>query len=254
MKCQKIYGIHAVFSLLQTRPESIEKLYVQDGRNDRRLDEIRTIAASENIRLKVLPRCDLEALLDEDEGVSHQGVLAEVGAAPTYSEADLPQFLAIKNVLLLILDGVQDPHNLGACLRSANAMGVHAVIAPKDRAVGITPTVRKVACGAAEITPFIQVSNLARALKLIKKEGVWLVGGIAEADTLISEVDLTGPIALVMGSEGKGLRRLTREHCDFLAAIPMAGSVSSLNVSVATGIGLYEMIRQRSEKSASAAT
>lgn len=146
---------------------------------------------------------------------------------------------------LLILDGVQDPHNLGACLRSADAAGVHAVIAPKDRAVSLTDTVRKIACGAAEHVPFVTVTNLARTLKELKEAGLWLVGTADGAEQSLYDIDLTGPLALVMGAEGKGLRRLTREHCDFLVHIPMAGSVECLNVSVATGVCLFEAVRQR---------
>ena len=147
--------------------------------------------------------------------------------------------------LLLILDGVQDPHNLGACLRTADAAGVSAVIAPRDRAVGLTPTVRKVACGAAEAIPFIQVTNIARTLRELKDRGIWLVGADGAAEMDIFSAGLRGPLGLVMGAEGEGLRRLTREHCDFLVRIPMAGTLESLNVSVATGICLFEAVRQR---------
>ena len=148
---------------------------------------------------------------------------------------------------LLILDNVQDPHNLGACLRSADAAGVHAVVIPKDRSVGVTETVRLVACGAAESVPIAQVTNLARVLTQLKKSGLWIVGTTDTAEKTLYEVDLTGPIAMIMGSEGKGLRRLTSEHCDFLVRIPMVGSVESLNVSVATGVCLFEALRQRNQ-------
>jgi 23S rRNA (guanosine2251-2'-O)-methyltransferase len=146
---------------------------------------------------------------------------------------------------LLVLDGVQDPHNLGACLRSADAAGVDAVIVPKDKAAGLTPVVRKVACGAAENVPFFQVTNLARTLRDLQERGIWLIGAAGEAESSLYQADLRGPLALVMGAEEQGMRRLTREHCDVLVNIPMAGSVESLNVSVATGICLFEAVRQR---------
>lgn len=240
---QKIYGIHTIVALLKTKPELVNQLYLQESREDSRLSLIRSLAEAHHLPIKMLTRSDLDASLPE-EG-RHQGVVAEVGELPRYSERDLTPFLEIENLLVLILDGVQDPHNLGACLRSAYALGVHVVIAPKDRAVGITPVVRKVACGAAEMTPFIPVTNLARVLKQLKEQGVWLVGTTGEADTLIGEIDLKGPIGLVMGGEGKGLRRLTQENCDYLVRIPMQGNVESFNVSVATGICLYEISRQR---------
>lgn len=240
---QKIYGIHTVEALLNTAPKSLAKLYVQESREDQRLKIIRSLADAADVPVRILSRSDLDAMLTDES--HHQGVVAEVAELPHYSERDLTKLIEIDNVLLLILDGVQDPHNLGACLRSANALGVHAVIAPKDRAVGMTPAVRKVASGAAEITPFIPVTNLSRTLKQLKEQGIWLVGAVGEAETNIFEIDLLGRIALVMGAEGKGLRRLTREHCDYLARIPMQGSVSSFNVSVATGICLYEINRQR---------
>lgn len=243
---QKIYGIHTVITLLQTNPKLITKLYLQESREDQRFQTIRQQADQSHILIKQLTRQDLEAMLPKD--ICFQGIIAEVAALPEYHERDLSKFLNIDNLLLLVLDGVQDPHNLGACLRSANAFGVHAVIAPKDRSVGLTPTVRKVACGAAELTPFITVTNLARVLKHLQEQGIWLVGTGDEAITPISEIDLVGRIALVMGGEGKGLRRLTKQHCDYFAKIPMQGNVDSFNVSVATGICLYEANRQRAGK------
>ena len=150
--------------------------------------------------------------------------------------------------LILVLDGVTDPHNLGACLRSADAAGVHAVVVPKDKSADLSPTVRKVACGAAEVVPFVRVTNLSRTLEALKERGVWLFGAAGEAEKSIYDNDLTGSMALVMGAEGAGLRRLTREHCDHLVKLPMAGSVSSLNVSVATGVCLFEAVRQRAEQ------
>ena len=163
-------------------------------------------------------------------------------------EADLPQFLQEQNTFLLILDGVQDPHNLGACLRTADAAGVHAVIAPKDRSASLTPTVRKVACGAAETVPFIQVTNLARTMRFLQEQQIWLFGACADGEKTLYQADLNVPIGLVLGAEGAGLRRLTREHCDMLLTIPMHGFVSSLNVSVATGIFLFEALRQKMKK------
>ena len=181
-------------------------------------------------------------------GGNHQGVIAHVANNKKLrSEDDLPRLISEKgdDILLLILDGVQDPHNLGACLRSADGAGVDAVIVPRNKAASLTPVVHKVACGAAETMPFIMVTNLARTLRMLKEEGVWLVGADGNAKTSLYEIDLTGPLAMILGGEGNGLRRLTRDQCDYLAYLPMAGSVESLNVSVATGISLYEAVRQR---------
>ncbi|PUV48591.1 23S rRNA (guanosine(2251)-2'-O)-methyltransferase RlmB, partial [Cronobacter sakazakii] len=177
----------------------------------------------------------------------HQGIVARVKPGRQYGENDLPDLLAAHaQPFLLILDGVTDPHNLGACLRSADAAGVHAVIVPKDRSAQLNATAKKVACGAAESVPLIRVTNLARTMRLLQEENVWIVGTAGEADHTLYQSKMTGPLALVMGAEGEGMRRLTREHCDELISIPMAGSVSSLNVSVATGICLFEAVRQRS--------
>jgi len=163
-----------------------------------------------------------------------------------YNEKDLDEIIAREETpFLLVLDGITDPHNLGACLRSADAAGVHAIIVPKDKSAKLNGTARKVACGAAETVPLVQVTNLARTLREIKDAGVWVVGTAGETDTELFDANLTGPMAVVMGAEGDGMRRLTREHCDLLVKIPMAGSVSSLNVSVATGICLFEVLRQR---------
>jgi 23S rRNA (guanosine2251-2'-O)-methyltransferase len=192
-----------------------------------------------------------DALLDKlAEGGRHQGVVAEVLPRASDPETQLEEALesAAGAPLLLVLDGVQDPHNLGACLRSADAAGVAAVIVPRDRAAGMTPVVRKVAAGAAETVPLVAVVNLARTLRQLKERGIWLVGTDDTADKGLYEADLKGPLALVMGSEGEGLRRLTRECCDLLVSIPMAGAVESLNVSVATGVALFEAVRQRSAK------
>jgi 23S rRNA (guanosine2251-2'-O)-methyltransferase len=177
----------------------------------------------------------------------HQGVVARCRAAPERTEAELPAFLKDlpATAFLLVLDGVQDPHNLGACLRSADAAGVQAVIVPRDNSAPLTPAVRKVASGAAETVPLFRVANLARVLETLKSAGVWLVGAAGEAERDLYDIDLRGPLALVLGAEGTGLRRLTRDLCDHLARIPMTGSVGSLNVSVAAGVCLFEAVRQR---------
>jgi 23S rRNA (guanosine2251-2'-O)-methyltransferase len=192
-----------------------------------------------------------KVLDDKSDGEQHQGVVARIRPGKSYTENDLDDILLVAEKkslapFLLILDGVTDPHNLGACLRNADAAGVQAIIVPKDNAAQITPTVRKVAVGAAESVPLVQVTNLARTMKHLQQQGVWIVGTAGETDTCLYDVKLAGPIALVMGAEGKGMRRLTRENCDQLVKLPMAGDVSSLNVSVATGICLFEMVRQRS--------
>ena len=183
------------------------------------------------------------------EGV-HQGVVADVSPSQVWGEAMLDELLDRTEgaPLLLVLDGVTDPHNLGACLRSADAAGALAVIVPKDKSATLTPTVRKVACGAAEVIPLVAVTNLARTLEKLQQRGLWVVGTAGEAEVSIYDQDLTGPTILIMGAEGKGMRRLTREHCDYLVKLPMAGSVSSLNVSVATGVCLFEAQRQRGAK------
>jgi len=244
MSQEYVYGYHAVQAVLATKPQLITQLYLQKNREDKRQAVIVSTAKDLNIPVTALSRTEFENLLGESV---HQGVAAVCSGLVSFQENDLSHLMASTEhpLLILILDGVQDPHNLGACLRSANAMGVDFVIAPKNRAVGMTSVVRKVACGAAEMTPFIQVTNLSRTLGFLKEEGVWLVGMAAEASDDLSAIDLKGHIAIVMGSEGAGLRRLTREHCDYLAKIPMLGTVSSLNVSVATGMCLYEVIRQR---------
>lgn len=242
---ERVFGLHAVRSLLERTPERIRRLWVQDSRRDDKLQALVTLAEAAGI--DIAPRSRHE--LDELSGAGrHQGVLAEVThPAPAFKEADLPIFLETleEPPFLLILDGVQDPHNLGACLRTADAAGVHAVIVPKDKSVGLTPVVRKVACGAAETVPLVAVTNLARTLRSLRDAGVWLYGAAGEATDTLYETRFTGPLGVIMGSEGKGLRRLTREHCDGLFGIPMAGSVESLNVSVATGIALFEARRQR---------
>lgn len=243
-KTQRVFGLHAVTSLLQRDPTKITVLLAQDSRHDVRMENALALADQANVPVRLVARRELDECVP---GVSHQGVVAEIGVASSLGEKDLPDFIEQLDVppFILILDSVQDPHNLGACLRSADAAGVHAVIIPKDKSAPLNGVVRKVACGAAESIPVIRVTNLARTLKMLRDRGVWIYGAAGEAEQSIYESDLTGPLALVLGGEGKGLRRLTREYCDLLLSIPLAGSVSSLNVSVATGICLFEALRQR---------
>jgi 23S rRNA (guanosine2251-2'-O)-methyltransferase len=247
MSQELVFGIHAVEALLKRSPARIGELLVLEGRADKRVAPLVSQAERAGIRIQRLARGKLDQLVSGN----HQGVVARVseGAQEQFahwSESDLDELIAnADKPLVLVLDGVTDPHNLGACLRSADAAGVTAVVVPKDNAVGITPVVRKVACGAAEVVPFIQVTNLARTLKQLQEAGLWIVGTTGEADQTLYEQDLKGPTVIVMGAEGSGMRRLTKENCDFLVRLPMAGSVSSLNVSVATGICLFEAVRQR---------
>ncbi len=239
-----IYGLHVVQALLKSSPQRVVELFVLQGRVDQRLQKILSAAEANGIPCATLGR----AKLDEwSEGENHQGVIAVCTPGELYDEAYLFALLERLDepALLLILDGVTDPHNLGACLRTAEAAGVHAVIAPKDKSAGLNPVARKVACGAAEVLPFIPVTNLARTLKKLQDAGIWLYGAAGEAETSIYDARLTGSLAILMGAEGEGLRRLTRETCDHLIHIPMAGTVSSLNVSVATGVCLFEAVRQR---------
>lgn len=243
-QAEMIYGIHAVNAVLQQAPQQILSLYVLQGRQDKPIQEILTQAKHHGIAVQTISRQELNKLTAEQ---NHQGILAQCRPLQQYSEADITALLQELAVppLILVLDGIQDPHNLGACLRTADAAGVHLVLAPKDHSVGLTPAVRKVACGAAESVPFIQVTNLARAIRALKDLGIWFYGTAGEAAKSIYDTQLTGGLGLVMGAEGKGLRRLTAELCDALVFIPMLGSVESLNVSVATGICLYEALRQR---------
>ena len=208
-----------------------------------RQQAVLALAERQGVALQRVAGDELDA---QAEGV-HQGVVAEVVPSQLWSEEMLGHMLdRLEGApLLLVLDGVTDPHNLGACLRSADAAGAHAVIVPRDRSASLNPTVRKVACGAAETVPLVAVTNLSRTLKQLKQRGLWVVGTAGEADQLIYDVDFTVPSIIIMGAEGAGMRRLTREHCDYLAKLPMAGSVSSLNVSVAAGICLFEAVRQR---------
>ncbi|MEI7186861.1 23S rRNA (guanosine(2251)-2'-O)-methyltransferase RlmB [Dickeya dianthicola] len=238
-----IYGIHAVKALLEQDPQRFLDVFTLKGREDRRLQPLIAELEANGIAVQVANRQWLD---DRVEGAVHQGIVARVKEGRQYQENDLPGLLAsLDTPFLLVLDGVTDPHNLGACLRSADAAGVHAVIVPRDRSAQLNAIAKKVACGAAETVPLIRVTNLARTLRFLQEQNVWVVGTAGEADHTLYQSKLTGPLALVMGAEGEGMRRLTREHCDELISIPMAGSVSSLNVSVATGICLFEAVRQR---------
>lgn len=239
-----IYGMHAVQAALEKEPDNITRIWLEQSRRDQRGSAIMGLAKQNGIHVERVKRDELDRRVPD---ATHQGVVAESKAKAALDEAGLKQLLdnLDETPFLLVLDGVTDPHNLGACLRTADAAGVHAVIVPRDKACGLTPVVRKVASGAAETVPFVQVTNLARTLKSLKERNIWLMGTDLETEQDIYQADLTGPVALVMGAEGKGMRRLTREHCDFLVKLPMQGSVQSLNVSVSTGICLYEAVRQR---------
>ena len=242
-----VFGIHAINALIKAAPERFIEIFLLKGREDDRLMPIINLARKYGISAQMVQR---KVLDEKSEGEQHQGVVARVKPGKVFNENDLDDIISqakSRNIppFLLILDGVTDPHNLGACLRNADASGVQAIIVPKDNAARLTATVRKVAVGAAESVPLIQVTNLSRTMKQLQKLGVWIIGTAGETDTCLYDVKLSGPMALVMGAEGKGMRRLTRENCDQLVKLPMAGSVSSLNVSVATGICLFEMVRQR---------
>lgn len=239
-----VHGLHAVAAVLRKNPDKVMEVWADQKRKDARIQEIVDIAHARNIPVHLLSRKGMDELMPE---ANHQGIAANCRLIMVGNEKDLERLLErIEGYpLLLILDGVTDPHNLGACLRSADAAGVHAVIVPKDRAASLTPVTRKVASGAAEAVPFIAVTNLARTMKTLKKAGIWMTGLCGDAEKDIYHTDLKGPLALVLGAEGKGLRRLTREQCDHLANIPMHGTVESLNVSVAAGICLFDAVRQR---------
>ncbi|MBE7927281.1 MULTISPECIES: 23S rRNA (guanosine(2251)-2'-O)-methyltransferase RlmB [Pseudomonadaceae] len=240
---EKIYGLHAVEALLRHHPKRVKQIWLAEGRGDPRVQTLIQLAEQSRVRVGQCERRELDAWV---EGV-HQGVVADVSPSQVWGDAMLEELLDRTEgaPLLLVLDGVTDPHNLGACLRTADAAGALAVIIPKDKSATLNATVRKVACGAAEVIPLVAVTNLARTLEKLQQRGLWIVGTAGEAEQEIYDQDLRGPIVLVMGAEGKGMRRLTREHCDFLVRLPMAGSVSSLNVSVATGVCLFEALRQR---------
>ena len=248
---EKIYGIHAVEALLRHHPKRVKQVWLAEGRSDPRVQTLIALADESQVPVGNAERREMDVWV---EGV-HQGVVADVSPSQVWGEAMLNELLDRTEgaPLILVLDGVTDPHNLGACLRTADAAGALAVIVPKDKSATLTPTVRKVACGAAEVIPLVAVTNLAATLKKLQQRGLWIVGTAGEAEQELYEQDLTGPTILIMGAEGKGMRRLTREHCDYLVRLPMAGSVSSLNVSVATGVCLFEALRQRSVKAKSPA-
>lgn len=240
-----IGGIHSVKAALEHKGRVLE-LWVDEKRRDQAAKELIELAKSQGLRPQLVDKAALDRLLPNTR---HQGLVARVENIKSGSETDLEELLTRLEgpAFLLVLDGIKDPHNLGACLRTADAAGVHAVIAPKDRSAGLTPAAIKVASGAAEHLPFIQVTNLARTLKMLARDyGIWISGLAGEAEQSLWQADLKGPLALVLGSEAEGLRRLTREHCDQLLSLPMQGSVTSLNASVAAGVALFEAVRQRS--------
>jgi 23S rRNA (guanosine2251-2'-O)-methyltransferase len=236
-----VYGVHAVQALLTYSASTIQKISVLAGKQNPRIAEIVDEARALHLAVLELSRAELDSLA---KGGSHQGIVASIASESKPVVTLDTLFERSEKLFLLVLDGIQDPHNLGACLRVADAAGVDAIIAPKDHAVSMTPAVRKVACGAAETVPYITVTNLARTLKELKDRGIWLYGAAGDADSTLYQQRLQRPLALVLGAEGKGLRRLTREHCDYLVNIPMQGSVDSLNVSVAAGICCFEVVRQ----------
>ena len=243
MSNEFLYGIHAVKAVLEREPERFIEAFVLKGRQDDRLMPILNELQVCGVSIQQMTRKTLD---EKARGANHQGIMARVKPAKQLNENDLDDIIANHEApLLLVLDGVTDPHNLGACLRNADAAGAVAVIVPKDRSAPMTATVSKVACGAAEMVPLVRVTNLARTMRTLQEQGVWFVGTAGEATHDIYQAKLTGPLAIVMGAEGDGMRRLTRETCDDLIKIPMAGSVSSLNVSVASGICLFEAVRQR---------
>lgn len=247
MASVEVYGLHAVRALLARHPERVIRLRLAESRSDARMQEIERLARERGVRIERIEARALKQRLGES---AHQGVLAEVKPLPAWSDDDLIDALTrAERPLLLVLDGVQDPHNLGACLRTADACGALAVVVPKDRAAQLTPAARKVAAGAAETTPVASVTNLARTLRLLKDAGLWVVGADAAAPKLAHDVDLAGACAIVLGAEGTGLRQLTRQTCDALVRLPQVGAVESLNVSVAAGMLLYEAVRQRSSAS-----
>jgi 23S rRNA (guanosine2251-2'-O)-methyltransferase len=240
-----VFGFHAVLARLRADPSSVLEIYLDETRNDARAKDLAAAAERAKVHLMRVPTKRLDGFYG---GGRHQGVVARVEIRKTSDSLDdiLDQ---VENPLLLVLDGVTDPHNLGACLRVANGAGAHAVVAPKDRAVGVTPAVSKVASGAAEATPYLMVTNLARTLEELKERNIWIVGADERAERSLYEADLPDSIAWVLGAEGEGMRRLTRETCDLVVKIPMRGGIESLNVSVSAGICLYESVRRRRSRS-----
>jgi len=238
-----IFGLHAVETVLLKQPENILSVYLRKGQ-EHSLQKITSLLKKYAISHQWVERDVLDKLAQLG---NHQGIVAQCSHIKTYTEQDLKNILADAKTqpFLLILDAIQDPHNLGACLRVADCAGVQAVIAPKDKSVGLTSTVMKVASGAAQTVPFVQVTNLARTLTWLKEQGIWLFGMADNAEKTLYEQDFNLPLGLVLGNEEKGMRKLTRDHCDVLLKIPMSGFVSSLNVSVAAGVALFEVVRQR---------
>ena len=242
-RSETIYGMHAVRAMLERHADRVLNVRLAQQRDDPRVRELLELARRHGRKVE---RIDMGALRQELGDVAHQGVAAEIAPLPPWTEDELLTALqTVQAPLLLALDGVQDPHNLGACLRTADACGALAVIVPRDRAAQLTPAVRKVAAGAAETTPVVAVTNLVRTLKLLKESGLWIVGADAAATVAARAVDLRGPLVLLLGAEGTGLRQLTRQNCDFLVSLPQRGAVESLNVSVAAAMLLYEALRQR---------
>jgi 23S rRNA (guanosine2251-2'-O)-methyltransferase len=238
-----VFGFHAVLARLRADPQSVLEIFLDETRQDARVRDLVAVAERAGVRLMRVPTKRLDGFYG---GGRHQGVVARVQVES--AGASLDEILEpVETPLLLVLDGVTDPHNLGACLRVANAAGAHAVVAPKDRSAGITPAVSKVASGAAESTPYVMVTNLARTLEELKERNIWVVGADERAEQTLYRADLPGAIAWVLGAEGEGMRRLTRESCDMLVRIPMGGEVESLNVSVSAGICLFESVRRRQE-------
>lgn len=237
-----IFGIHPVASAIKNEPENILSAWVYQGCENKAKDLAEQLDGF-GIRIQSVPRKTLDNLTDNS---NHQGIVIKVKEVKQAGENELYELVEkTAKSFILVLDDVTDPHNLGACFRNADGAGVTAIVAPKDKSAGISGTVRKVACGAAEVVPFFQVTNLSRTLKKLQELNVWIIGTAGEAEKLVYDVDLTGSIAIVLGAEEKGMRRLTRESCDELVKLPMYGQVSSLNVSVASGIFLYEAVRQR---------
>ena len=239
-----VFGFHAIVARLRSDPRSVVEIFVDETRNDARIRDLATSAERAGVRVMRVPTKRLDGFYG---GGRHQGVVARVEmkrASDTLEDI----LEGVEKPLLLVLDGVTDPHNLGACLRVANAAGAHAVVAPKDRAAGITPAVSKVASGAAESTPYLMVTNLARTITDLKERNIWIIGADERAEKTLYETNLPDSIAWVLGAEGEGMRRLTRESCDLLVRIPMGGEVESLNVSVSAGVCLFESVRRRSGK------
>jgi len=236
-----VFGFHAVLARLRADPSSVVEIFLDETRNDARAKDLAAAAERAKVHLMRVPTKRLDGFYG---GGRHQGVVARIEVKKTSDSID--EILeGVEHPLILVLDGVTDPHNLGACLRVANAAGAHAVVAPKDRAAGLTPAVSKVASGAAESTPYLMVTNLARTLGELKERNLWIVGADQRAEKSLYEADLPDSIAWVLGAEGEGMRRLTRETCDLLVKIPMSGELESLNVSVSAGICLYESVRRR---------